>query len=165
MANRHLSRVIIMQSLYEKDFREDSNILNISNRNIAAYQEECDKTYIHESLGEIIQNIKKIDKIISDAAPEWPIDQIAKIDKAILRVAVYELVFSQKIPPKVVINEAVEIAKIYGSENSSKFVNGVLGTLFKKDSRFDKEDISQKIDKEEHEIPEYNDDINLIDLQ
>jgi len=147
-----------MQSLYESDFYD------IANRNISAYQEECDKTYIHKCVGEVIKNLKKIDKIISDAAPEWPIDQIAKIDKAILRVAIYELLFSRDIPPKVVINEAVEIAKIYGSENSSKFVNGVLGTLFKNDPRYSQDGIDDNIVEAEQDIPEYNDDINLIDI-
>ena len=167
MANRHLSRVIVMQSLYELDFRDNADINEICKRNIAAYQEECDIEYIQKSLSGITNNMNKINKIISNAAPEWPIEQIATVDRSILRVAIYELLFLKNIPPKVVINEAVEIAKIYGSETSSKFVNGVLGTLYKNDPRYNKDDIKndknnnvQKISK----IPQYNEEISLLDL-
>lgn len=145
MANRHLSRIIVMQSIYEKDFRPKVDVFDVAKRNIKAFDEECDLEYIDLSLKSIIDNLSKIDEIISKAAPEWPIDQIAKIDTAILRVAVNELLFVQEIPPKVVINEAVEIAKTYGSENSSKFVNGVLGALYKQDKRFE-----EKLDKDIH---------------
>lgn len=145
MSNRHLSRIIVMQSLFEWDFRPKTSILEIAKRNIKAFNEECDVKYIDVSLRGIIKNIKEIDKIISQAAPEWPLDQIAALDKSILRVAVYELVFSSDVPPKVVINEAVELGKTYGSENSYKFINGVLGTLFKQDERF------EELSKEEQE--------------
>lgn len=137
MANRHLSRIIVMQSLFEWDFRQDSDIYQIAQRNITAFQEECDKVYIDLTLNGIRDNLLEIDKIVAAAAPEWPIEQIASIDKSILRVAVYELLFNTEVPPKVVINEAVELGKIYGSENSSKFINGVLGTLFKQDPRYE----------------------------
>ena len=150
MANRHLSRIIIMQSLYEWDFRQDINIDDIVDRNISNFKEDCDQTFIREAIKGIINNVKKIDNIISESAPEWPIDQIAVIDKTILRLAVYELNFKKDIPPKVVINEAVELAKTYGGENTSKFVNGVLGTLFRKDDRYQSEGGA---------------DITLLDLQ
>jgi len=136
MANRHLSRIIVMQSIFEWDFRHEIDIFIIAKRNIEAFDEECDTEYIDISLKGITDNLEKIDEIICKSAPEWPIDQIAVIDKAILRVAIYELIFEHEIPPKVVINEAVELAKTYGSENSFKFINGVLGTLFKQDDRF-----------------------------
>ena len=139
MANRHLSRIIIMQSMYEWDFRQDKNIDEIINRNIDNFKEDCDKEYIHEIVGGIIKNINKIDSTISESAPEWPIEQIAVIDKTILRLAIYELIFKKDIPPKVAINEAVELAKTYGGENTSKFVNGVLGTLFRGDDRYQAE--------------------------
>jgi len=139
MANRHLSRSIAMQSLYEWDFRQDKNIDDIVKRNIENFQEDCDKEFILEAISGISKHINDIDKTISDSAPEWPIEQIAVIDKTILRLAVYELNFEKQIPPKVVINEAVELAKSYGGENSSKFVNGVLGTLFKVDDRYQEE--------------------------
>lgn len=81
----------------------------------------------------IIDNLKKIDDYIQGAAPEWPVDRLNKVDLAILRLAVYELLVEKKTPPKVVIDEAVELGKRYGSENTPKFVNGVLGALLKKD--------------------------------
>lgn len=77
----------------------------------------------------ILKSLPKIDKIISDSAPTWPIEKINKIDLAILRASVYEML-NDKTPPKVVIDEAVELAKEFGSENSSGFVNGVLGSVF-----------------------------------
>lgn len=136
MSNRHLSRIIVMQSVFEWDFRKDADIFEIAKRNIEAFHEECDTEYIDTNLKGIMENLKTIDEIITKAAPEWPIEQIAAIDKAILRLAVNELIFLQDVPPKVVINEAVELGKNYGSENSYKFINGVLGTLFKQDERF-----------------------------
>ena len=87
--------------------------------------------------------------MISPAAPEWPIDQIAKIDKAILRMSLYELLIKREVPPKVAINEAVELAKEFGGDNSSKFVNGVLGTIFRQSEFYDpKEDKRANEDKE-----------------
>jgi N utilization substance protein B len=137
MPNRHLSRIIIIQTLYEWDFRSNNtDIKELVNRNIKNFIEDCDQEFILKNIEGIVDNIKQIDKTISKAAPEWPIDQIAVIDKTILRLSVYELEIDKKIPPKVVINEAVELAKSYGSESSSKFVNGVLGTLFKNDPRY-----------------------------
>ena len=131
MPNRHLSRIIIMQSLYEWDFRNDVKLDTIIERIIYNFKEDCDKEYIVKIFNGIKDNITKIDEIIAGAAPEWPIEQIAIVDKTILRIAVYELVISKDVPPKVVINEAVELAKSYGSENSLKFINGVLGALYK----------------------------------
>ena len=81
--------------------------------------------------GKVLKKVAQIDKIITKAAPEWPIQQINRIDLAILRLAVYELVVAKKEPPKVIIDEAVELAKAYGGQNSPKFVNGVLGTILK----------------------------------
>jgi len=137
MPNRHLSRIIIMQTLYEWDFKSGQiEVSDIVSRNIENFIEDCDKDFIEENVLGIVKNVKKIDKIISESAPEWPVDQIAVIDKTILRMSIYELIFNKDVPPKVVINEAVELAKSYGSDSSSKFVNGVLGTLFKKDPRY-----------------------------
>lgn len=150
MPNRHLSRIIIMQSLYEWDFRPDQDVSGIINRNIENFKEDCDKDFIKDIVDGIIKNIASIDETISKSAPEWPVDQIAIIDKTILRIAIYELIFDKSVPPKVVINEAVELAKSYGSENTSKFVNGVLGTLFRDDDRYQEEG---------------GEDISLLDIQ
>lgn len=78
------------------------------------------------------KNIGQIDEVIIDSAPEWPIEQINRVDLAILRLAIYELLVEAKTPPKVVIDEAVELAKAYGSDSSPSFVNGVLGTVLRK---------------------------------
>jgi len=79
----------------------------------------------------IMENLDSIDKLISFSAPEWPLDKISKIDLAVLRVSVYEMAIEKKAPPKVIIDEAVEIAKQYGNPNSAQFINGVLGTILK----------------------------------
>jgi transcription antitermination protein NusB len=77
----------------------------------------------------IIKHIKKIDTIIHKDAPKWPLDKINKVDLAILRCALWELLYQKNTPPKVVIDEAVEMAKEFGTETSSSFINGVLGTI------------------------------------
>lgn len=76
-----------------------------------------------------LNNRDTLDEVIQRIAVEWPIDQMAPVDRNILRLAAYEIVFSNATPPKVAINEAVELAKLFGSDSSSRFVNGVLGTL------------------------------------
>lgn len=171
MPNRHLSRIIIMQSLYEWDFHPAKDFKDILERNIDNFKEDCDKDFIHQTVGGIIKNLEKLDKIIGEAAPEWPVEQIAIIDKIILRLSVYELLFAKEVPPKVAINEAVELAKAYGSDSSFKFVNGVLGTLFREDPRYkeelaEKEKEAIKIAAEEglKPIPEIAEEISLLDL-
>jgi N utilization substance protein B len=84
-----------------------------------------------QTIADLLDKREQIDTIIQASAPEWPIDKIAKIDLCVLRLAVYELKFDKKAPYKVVIDEAVELAKAYGNENSAKFVNGVLGSVIK----------------------------------
>jgi len=79
----------------------------------------------------IIENIQKIDSLISANAPKWPLDKINKVDLSILRQALWELTNNSETPPKVIIDEAVELAKEFGSESSSSFVNGVLGSVVK----------------------------------
>lgn len=135
--NRHLGRMIAMQTLFEYDFREGSSIDEIKARNINEYSEAADSDFVENLVDGAIKNINTIDQEISEAAPEWPIDQISLIDKSILRLAIYELFHNTEVPHKVVINEAVELGKQFGSENSSKFINGVLGTVFEKISNKD----------------------------
>lgn len=148
--NRHLSRVIIMQTLYEWDFRPKVDIASIKTRNIENYHEEIDNEYIDQIIKGVIADLSKIDAQIVKAAPEWPLEQIAGIDKTILRIAVFEILHREDIPPKVAINEAVELGKTFGGENSSKFINGVLGTVFRQSDRYNpKED--EKINKKDEE--------------
>lgn len=136
-ANRHLGRIIALQTLYEQEFRSEcgdkSFVLGeVLARNIARYHETVDDRAFIKAL---VQGVSKyadvMDEQLQPLAPEWPISQIARMDRIVLRIGVYELVYSQDIPPKVVINEAVELAKAFGGENSSKFINGVLGSLLK----------------------------------
>jgi len=137
--NRHLSRIIILQSLYEWDFRQ-TNPIEVVSRNVQAFKKEVDLDFIDKVLKGIIEKNKRIDEKIQNAAPEWPLAQIAPIDKNILRIAIFELLFCDDVPPKVAINEAVELGKAFGSDNSSKFINGVLGTLFRSSDKYKKEE-------------------------
>lgn len=143
--NRHLSRTIAMQTLYESDMRRELDIAEITERNIAEFEDDADADFIKAVVNGAMQDMEEIDSKISQAAPEWPVDQISPIDKAILRVAIYELLYSTEVPPKVAINEAVELAKLFGGENSSKFINGVLGTIYRSSDKYNPEE-----DKESH---------------
>ncbi|MEK7577014.1 MAG: transcription antitermination factor NusB [Patescibacteria group bacterium] len=107
---RHQHRISLMQSLFSYSFNDQRN---------------------HKAIDQILEKITDIDQKIEQAAPEWPIEKIAKIDAAILRLAVYELIFQKEIPIKVVIDEAVELAKEFGNDQSAKFVNGALGAIVK----------------------------------
>lgn len=136
-----------MQSLYEWDFNERRGSLKtITETNIAQFAPGIeDAGFIYELIEGVEVNISKIDEIIVKTAPEWPLDQITVIDRNILRLGIYELMFQKQVPPKVAINEAVELAKTFGGESSGKFVNGVLGTLYKDLP----EELKQEADKEE----------------
>ena len=144
-SNRHLGRIVAMQTLYEFDFRggEDGQIeiAPILERNLGEFRSSIDDTaFVEDVVTGVRTNQTAIDGIITPAAHEWPIDQIAKIDKAVLRIGVYELVIKRDVPPKVAINEAVELAKTFGGENSSKFVNGVLGTIYRNSDFYEPEE-------------------------
>lgn len=137
-SNRHLGRIVALQTLYEYEFRKESaddsaDIAEILSRNLARYETAIDDTKFVETLvNGVLQEQASIDGKIQPIAPDWPIEQIARIDRNILRIGVYELLHQAKVvPPKVAINEAVELAKAFGSDNSSKFVNGVLGTAYR----------------------------------
>jgi N utilization substance protein B len=137
-SNRHLGRIIALQTLYEFAFRQASadasaNIDEILGRNLERYQDTIDDTAFVESLTKGVEaNKAELDATIQPIAPEWPLAQISLIDLSILRIALCELLkMADKVPPKVAINEAVELAKAFGSDNSSKFVNGVLGTAYR----------------------------------
>ena len=137
-SNRHLGRIVALQSLYEYEFRvqvEDASVdmEEIFSRNIERYKTEIDDvTFIKGLLSGVTANVEELDGALGPIAPEWPIDQIARIDRSILRLGLYELLHCKDtVPPKVAINEAVELAKAFGSDNSSKFINGVLGTAFR----------------------------------
>lgn len=138
-SNRHLGRVIVLQSLYEYELRTLANDpevdLNIIvAKNIEPYEKTLgDTEFVYNLATKVVENFETLDKALAPMAPEWPIESIAAIDRNVLRMGLYELSeCGDSVPPKVAINEAVELAKAFGSENSSKFVNGVLGTAYKK---------------------------------
>jgi transcription antitermination protein NusB len=136
-SNRHLGRIIALQTLFEQDFRRVAkdktfNLTEILERNIARYEETVDdKAFIIDLVTGVAKHEEELDAALQPIAPEWPIDQIARMDRVVLRMGLYELTYSKSVPPKVVINEAVELAKAFGSENSSKFINGALGTALR----------------------------------
>lgn len=136
-SNRHLGRIIALQTLFEQDFRrladdKTFDLDEVLTRNIERYKATVDdKDFIVQLVNGVTKNEKDLDKELQPVAPEWPIDQIARMDRVVLRMGLYELKHSKDVPPKVVINEAVELAKAFGSENSSKFINGVLGTVLR----------------------------------
>lgn len=144
MASRHLARITVFQSLFEWDFNgQTENLSEVVKRNIERFTPaEDDIEFITSLAIGISEKLTEIDKVITDTAPEWPLAQITAVDRNILRLGIYELVFVKEVPPKVVINEAVELAKSFGAESSGKFVNGVLGTLFKKIEPESKEEIT-----------------------
>ena len=135
MASRHLTRSIVMQSLFEWDFYGKKNDLGeILQRNLNEFGPGLEETDFARDLSSgVIKKLAIIDGIIEKAAPQWPIEQIGAIDRNILRLGLFELLYEDKkaVPPKVAINEAIELAKNFGGESSGKFVNGVLGTVYK----------------------------------
>jgi transcription antitermination protein NusB len=136
-SNRHLGRIIALQTLYEEEFRRDCDDPNfvlqeVLARNINRYAKMVDDSKFIEQLVKGVDDKRsELDALLQPIAPEWPLDQIARMDRIILRMGAYELLYGEDVPPKVVINEAVELAKGFGGENSSKFINGVLGTVLR----------------------------------
>ena len=134
MANRHLSRTLAMQTLYQWDFNglDDKELDTILSYNLDEFAPGFnDEGFAKHLIDGVLKNKKEIDKLIGKYATEWPIEQITIVDRNILRIGIYELKFDPDIPSKVAINEAIEVAKTYGGESSGKFVNGVLGAIFK----------------------------------
>lgn len=142
-ANRHLGRIIALQTLYEQDFRNECNdsgfdLNEVLRRNIERYRKMVDdRSFIKALVLGVTKHSDKLDEQLQPLAQEWPLSQIARMDRMILRIGAYELLYGNNIPPKVVINEAVELAKAFGGDNSSKFINGVLGTLLKQIEKSD----------------------------
>lgn len=153
-SNRHLGRIVAMQTLYEYEFRvqcqdETASLDEVLERNIDRYRETIEDTdFIRLLVNGVQDQQDALDLVIQPIAPDWPINQIARIDRAILRLSIFELLNNKDVPPKVVINEAVELAKAFGGENSSKFINGVLGTAFRnQEEKSNKKKSSKTISK------------------
>lgn len=152
MATRQLARSIVLQSLYEWDFHNYKvDLPFIVERNIKEFSPGIDEPeFIWKLIKNIIDHKEELDKIISKAAPEWPLEQIAVVDRNVLRIGLYELLYADRkeVPPKVAINEAIELAKNYGGPNSGKFINGVLGTVYREIGEPNKDEKSKKETKE-----------------
>jgi transcription antitermination protein NusB len=136
MSNRHLSRTIAMQTLYQWDFsgqqQSTDQLSQILNSNVAEFAPGFnDEGFAEHLVSGVLQNKDDIDNLIKKYATEWPLEQITTVDRNILRIGIYELKYDPEIPSKVAINEAIEVAKTYGGESSGKFVNGVLGAIYK----------------------------------
>jgi len=137
-----------MQSLFEWDFqgKHDDTSRDVLKRNIIEFAPGIEDSIFAEHLmeGTLLER-DTIDKLIEKCAPEWPLEQITVIDRNILRLGIYELMFGNydEVPPKVAINEAIELAKTFGSDASARFVNGVLGTIYREMGEPMKDDISQ----------------------
>lgn len=134
MSSRHLSRTVAMQALYEWDFkgRDKKELQQITEHNISEFAPGIkDSGFIFDLSKGVVDNLEKIDEIIQKYAPQWPINQITMIDRNVLRLGVYELIFYENTPSRVAINEAIEVAKSFGGESSGKFINGVLGAIYK----------------------------------
>jgi N utilization substance protein B len=151
MANRHLSRSVVMQTLFEWDFggrvASEKEVNEMLERNAREFAPGMGDTSFMKSLTEnVLKKREVIDSILAQAAPDWPIEKISIVDRNILRIGLYELLFVDKaeVPAKVAINEAIELAKTFGGENSGKFVNGVLGAVYKEMGEPGKDDIPRK---------------------
>jgi len=151
MANRHLSRTIAMQTLFAWDFN-DKNSVDLNDLIRGNFQQFApgfdDHGFAVSLVQGVVNNLPTIDKYIIKYATEWPLEQITTVDRNVLRLGIYELIFDQNIPAKVAINEAIEIAKAFGGDASGKFVNGVLGAIFKElpMKEVDKKDLTDQAD-------------------
>ncbi len=160
MANRHLSRSIVLQTIFEWDLNaiDRKDIIAVLDRNIEEFApNKTDRPFMERLLDGVLGKQTELDLVIEKAAPEWPIDRISPVDRNILRLGLYELLFAERseVPAKVAINEAIELAKQFGGENSSRFVNGVLGAVYKEIGEPGKEEIGKKKKKDIpfHEMP------------
>jgi len=129
MKSRTRARGVALQVLYEFDVTGHPLADTVSAR---LEDEKLDlklEDFVRQIVYGVTPIIEKLDVVITDHAPEWPLDQVAIIDRNILRIALWEFAVAKCTPIKVAINEAIELAKIYGSDSSPRFVNGVLGSL------------------------------------
>lgn len=154
MANRHLSRSIVLQTLFEWDFKgyPQEGITEMLERNEGEFAPgNEDLAFMEKILGYVVGKREIIDQIIEKAAPEWPIEKINAVDRSILRLGLGELLFGDhaEVPPKVAINESIELAKTFGGDSSSRFINGVLGAVYKEIGEPGKDQVSKRQKKHE----------------
>lgn len=161
MGSRHLCRSVALQSLYEWDFydRDNSKLKEIVAHNIEEFGPEIEgDEFVSELVEGVVENVDKLDEIIEKAAPQWPLEKIAMPDRNVLRLGIYELLYGDydEVPPKVAINEAIELAKSFGGPSSGKFVNGILGTIYRQigEPRKDEQTGSDSEDDSSEQEPE-----------
>lgn len=157
MSSRHLARSVALQILYEWDFKhqDQAKLEEIIERNIQEFGVAAgltDDQFIRKLVAGVLEHCERLDKIIIKCAPEWPLDQITIVDRNVLRLGLFELLFTsqEEVPPKVAINEAIELAKSFGGESSGRFVNGVLGAVYRQMSK--KEAVQEKQVKQEEPV-------------
>ncbi|MCK5059808.1 MAG: transcription antitermination factor NusB [Candidatus Pacebacteria bacterium] len=162
MANRHLSRSIVLQTLFEWDFRKITPEASqaVLKKNVEEFSPQGgDFSFMEFLLSRVLEKQKDLDRIIEKAAPDWPLDRISIVDRNVLRIGLAELLFSDRseVPPKVAINEAIELAKAYGGDTSGKFVNGVLGAVYKEMGEPGKDEVSKRkkfnLDVPDNQLP------------
>lgn len=129
MKSRTKARVVALQTLYELDMTDHLLGDVLGARAEVNELEEAQYNFAQVLTTGVQEHIDKLDRLIAAHAPEWPLDQVAVIDRNILRLALWEIAFYRKTPLKVAINEAVELAKAFGTDSSPRFINGVLGSL------------------------------------
>lgn len=156
MANRHLSRSVALQTLFEWDFngKKHAEVVPILQRDIEEFAtDSSDEPFMKTLVEGVVKKHTDLDRIIEKAAPDWPLNKIANVDRNVLRIGLFELIFADRtqVPPKVAINEAIELAKTFGGETSGKFVNGVLGAVYKELGEPGKDQESKR--KKTEEIP------------
>lgn len=134
MKVRHRARIAALQALFEIDCTGHNPTLVIERRIEEGNLPESGATFARELVLGVNAHQEEIDALIGRYAPEWPVDQVAIIDRNVLRISIYEILMRDDTPTKVAINEAVELAKQFGSDSSGRFVNGVLGSLVAKES-------------------------------
>ena len=125
---RHLSRIAVMQSLFEKEKRPNTDLFVSLKMNGKEFG-EMDEIFAVELLQGVLSKQEDLQNAVAEHAPEWPLDRMDPISRSILFIGAYELLYAKDAPEAVVMNEAIEIAKEYGTKESSKFVNGVLNAI------------------------------------
>lgn len=129
MKPRTRARSVALQALYEIDITEHLPGIVLEERLSETTLDDKLTAFVRQIVLGVLPLVDRLDKIIAVHAPEWPLDQVAIIDRNILRIALWEIAVSNQTPIKVAINEAVELSKVYGSDSTPRFVNGVLGSL------------------------------------
>ncbi|MCC7196869.1 transcription antitermination factor NusB [Candidatus Peregrinibacteria bacterium] len=147
---RHLARIAVMQTVFAFEFREGIDADQLLEINLKEFADKIqDPSFAVNLLKGVLKKREELFQIIREEAPEWPVEKIAPVDRAILEIGIYELLHSKDVPPIVAINEGVEMAKSYGDTNSAKFINGVLSTVMHKYRKEEKKKETVKKDKKE----------------